>query len=254
MLLGSPGSRAVVRRWPRDRVRWWFCLGGLGGAALVSSSAAAAPVIGVALLSVCTVAGQTGGSLAVDEVGLTSGGRRPITPWRIAGALVAVAALAVGAFGRTHGGASPALYAALAGSGVLVAGQQAVNGRLREATGSASVAGTVSFLGGTAALGCAVGVLAATGAYGGIDWPGEPWLYLGGAGGAIYITLGAATVTVLGVLRLTLASVAGQLAGSVVLDLVVPTGGEHLTRGTLTSVLLTFVAVALVGRTERSRT
>ena len=233
---------------PRSPVRWWYCLGGAGGGALVSASAVAAPVIGVALLSVCTVAGQTAGSLAVDEVGLASGGRRPITRWRVAGSLVALAALAVGAVGHVGGGASPALYVALAIAGVLVAGQQAVNGRLREATNSAPLAATVSFVGGTVLLAAAVGVAALAGTVGHLDWPSAWWLYLGGAGGATYIVLGAATVARLGVLRLTLASVAGQLAGSVVLDVAAPAPGETLAARTVVSVVLTFLAVALAGR------
>lgn len=253
VLACTPSARDVVVRWRFQDVRWWYCIGGLGGAALVSTSAAAAPVIGIALLSVCTVAGQTAGSLAVDEVGLSSAGRRPITRWRVVGALIAVVAMAFGAIGRTAGGASPALYVALAGAGVLVAGQQAVNGRLRDATGSAPVAATVSFLGGTLVLGLAVVVLALTGALPTPDWPSEWWLYVGGLGGALYITLGAITVRVLGVLTLTLASVAGQLAGSVVLDLVTPTGNEKLTATTTVSVLLTFVAVVVAARADRSR-
>lgn len=232
-------------------VRWWYCVGGAGGGALVAASAVAAPVIGVALLSVCTVAGQTAGSLAVDEVGLASGGRRPITRWRVTGSVVALAALAVGAIGHLNGGASPALYAALAGAGVLVAGQQAVNGRLREATGSAPLAATVSFAGGTLLLALAVGVAAIAGQIGDLDWPSVWWLYLGGAGGAAYIILGAMTVGRLGVLRLTLASVAGQLAGSVVLDVVAPAPGESLAARTVLSVVLTFLAVALAGRAPR---
>lgn len=52
---------------------------------------------------------------------------------------------------------------------------------------------------------------------------------------------------VLGVLRLSLASIAGQLAGGVVIDVVTPTG-EGLEPLTVVAVLLTFVAVALAGR------
>ena len=57
----------------------WHFLGGLGGAALVLVSAAAAPEVGVALLTVALVCGSTGGSLPVDAAGLGPAGRRPIT-------------------------------------------------------------------------------------------------------------------------------------------------------------------------------
>ena len=247
IVLATRDARRVWTAWPRARVRWWYCLGGIGGASLVSVSAAAVPLVGVALLSVCTVAGQTAGSLVVDEVGLASGGRRPLSGNRIAGAGLAVVALAIGAIGHVRGGVSPALYVSIALAGVLVAGQQAVNGRLREATGQASIAAAVSFLGGTFVLAVATGVLAVLGRYPALSWPHELWLYTGGIGGALYITLGAATVARLGVLGLTLASVAGQLLGSVVLDLTVPAAGEHLTTSTVIGVVVTFIAAAVAG-------
>jgi transporter family-2 protein len=247
-LLASPRARRGVRRWRRADVKWWYCIGGLGGASLVGASAAAVPVIGVALLSVCVVAGQTAGSLAVDEVGLAPGGRRPISLFRIVGSLLAVGALFLGAAGEIGGRAEPALFAAVAAAGFLVAGQQAVNGRLRLATGDARVAAAVSFVGGTVALAVVTGVLALNGRYAdGLPWPDDPVLYLGGLGGAVYIVLGAATVTRLGVLRLSLASVAGQLLGSVLLDVVVPAPGEELHLSTVAAVVLTLVAVAVAG-------
>jgi transporter family-2 protein len=249
LLITRRGSRGSLRS-PTARIRWWFCIGGLGGAALVSASAAAAPVMGVALLSVCTVAGQTTGSLAVDEAGFAPSGRQPVTGGRMAGALLAIIAMVIGAAGQRHGTAAPGLYLALGGAGVLVAGQQAVNGRLSQATGSPTLAAAVSFAGGTIALGLSAAVLALTSAYAGLEWPSAPWLYVGGLGGAIYIALGAATVARLGVLRLTLASVAGQLAGSMLLDVVAP-AGEGLSATTVLSVCLTFGAVALVGRLPR---
>jgi transporter family-2 protein len=254
LMFATPAARGVLRAWPRERVRWWFCVGGIGGAALVSVSAAAVPLVGVALLSVCTVAGQTAGSLAVDEVGLASGGRRPLSANRLVGAALAVVALAIAAIGHSHhtGSDLVGLYVAITAAGVLVAGQQAVNGRLRDATGQASIAATVSFVGGTVILGLATAVVAISGAYLGVSWPTTWWYYLGGLGGALYITLGAATVSRLGVLRLTLASIAGQLLGSVLLDLTVPAHGERLTAATVVGVVLTFVATVVAARRPRS--
>jgi transporter family-2 protein len=226
-------------------VRWWFFLGGIGGAALVSVSAAAVPIVGVALLSVCTVAGQTAGSLVVDEVGLGPGGKRPINGMRLLGAIVAVAALLLSTVGRAHGDFTFGLVLAITIAGFLVAGQQAVNGRLAVATGEARIAACASFVGGTLLLAALTGVYALAGRLSDLHWPGDPELYLGGIGGAIYITLGALTVAHLGVLRLTLASVAGQLLGSVLLDVFAPAPGESLATTTVFGVLLTFVAVIL---------
>jgi transporter family-2 protein len=55
----------------------------------------------------------------------------------------------------------------------------------------------------------------------------------------------AGTVQRLGILRSGLASVAGLLAGALVLDLVAPTPGGGLTLGIIVGVVLAFVAVAV---------
>ena len=225
------------------RPKAWECVGGLGGAALVASSAAAVPAVGVALLAVMIVAGQTGGALVVDRIGFGPGGRRPLTPQRAAGAALAVAGLALASVGAPRGELTAALLLAVVGAGALVAGQQAVNGRLREHTGSALIAALISFLGGTAALLGAWLALAATHSIDGLPWPHGLWMYLGGIGGAVYITLSAATIKRLGVLQFSLASIGGQLIGGVILDLTAPTG--HLRPGAVAAVAMTVIAVGL---------
>jgi transporter family-2 protein len=247
VLLLSKRARRALTQLPLhlSELRWWYFLGGVGGASLVGVSAAAVPIIGVALLSVCTVAGQTAGSLVVDEVGIAPGGKRPITAQRLLGATIAVVALLIATAGHGNGSFSPALVVAITIAGFLVAGQQAVNGQLAVVTGEARIAAAVSFLGGTLLLAVLTGVFAALGRLHDLHWPSELWFYLGGVGGAIYILLGAAMVARLGVLALTLASVAGQLLGSVLLDLFAPAPGEGLTVTTVVGVLLIFVAVAI---------
>ena len=225
------------------RPQWWECIGGLGGAALVASSAAAVPLVGVALLSVMVVAGQTTGALVVDRVGLGPGGKHHLSASRVAGAFIAILGLGAATVGAPKGALTIWLVLAVVGSGVLVAAQQAVNGRLREHTGQAVVAALISFLGGTAVLLLGWAVLAILGAIHGLPWPGEFWLYLGGFGGAIYIALSAATVKRLGVLQFSLASIGGQLAGGVILDLATPAG--HVRKGAMLAVLLTVLAVAI---------
>lgn len=227
----------------RGRPRLWECIGGLGGASLVASSAAAVPAVGVALLAVMIVAGQTSGALVVDRIGFGPGGYRPLTPARALGAALAVAGLALAAIGAPRGQLTIPLLFAVVGSGFLVAAQQAVNGRLREHTGSALIAALISFAGGTLVLLLAWAGMVAAGSVHGLPWPHNPWLYLGGIGGAIYITMSAATIKRLGVLQFSLASIGGQLLGGVVLDLTAPTG--HLRPGAIAAVILTIVAVAI---------
>ena len=87
-------------------------------------------------------------------------------------------------------------------------------------------------------------------AAGGLDGaaPGNPLLYVGGLCGAFVVVSGAAAVQTLGVLRLGLATVAGQMAGALAIDLIAPAPGEAVTVTTVIGVILTFVAVLISGR------
>lgn len=235
--------RSAVRQLLREPGRPWWWLGGLAGAAVVASTAEGVPQIGVALVSVCIVAGTAVGGLAVDELGLGPGGRQPLSTTRIAGATLAVGAVALGGIGDRHAAVRPLLFAALFLAGAASAWQQAANGQLRRTT-SVPVASLVSFTGGTLAL---LAVAALRGDLGVGDWPDEWWLYIGGGLGAVYIALAAASVSRLGVLRLSLATVAGQLLGAVFLDVWWPAPGTRLHTTTVIGALLTFVAVSVAG-------
>lgn len=249
--LASPRARRALRPpWP-ESVRWWFLLGGLGGATLVAVSAAAVPLLGVALLGVGIVAGQTAGGLLVDRFGIGPGGRRPVTAPRLVGALLAVVAVGLGAVGTRAGEGSPLMLLLVAFAGFLVAGQVAVNGRLAGAVGDFRVASLVSFVGGTAILALLAGAIAVAGVMPPLNFPPFSVLWLGGLGGAIYITLSAAIVHRLGVLRLTLAVVAGQLLAGVAFDALAPVPGQGLTVAAVVGTLLTFAAVTVAGRGTR---
>ena len=241
-------SAAVVSgRWRRAALlrtgtRWWWWLGGLAGASLVASSAVAVPEVGVALTSVAIVAGATTGSLVVDRLGLSPRGHQPLTAPRLIGSSLAVFGLVVGSVGRS-GEVRPLLLAVVGAAGFATALQQAANGHLHRHSGEALVAASVSFLVGTFAL--LLAVVVSSPSIG--SWPANPGLYLGGLGGAAYIALGALSVGRLGVLRLTLGTVAGQLAFGVVLDAVVPVGGG-LTLSSVLAAACTLVAVVVASR------
>ena len=110
-------------------LKWWYVVGGLGGALLVSCAAIAAPKIGVTPLIVAIVCGQTAGSLLADGAGLSPAGRAGATPLRIAGVVLAIAAVGISAFGaRAHLDLALLAFAVVAGVGVAL--QQAANGQL----------------------------------------------------------------------------------------------------------------------------
>jgi transporter family-2 protein len=232
-------------------VPWWTLLGGVGGASLVAAGAYAAPRIGVALLTVAIVAGQTTGGLLVDQVGLGPGGRHAVTASRLAGAALCLAAVLLSVAGKGAGSAHPLLLVVVVGSGLLIAVQQALNGRLRAHTGNAAVATLVNFVVGTLAL---VLAYAAFSGHQVDHWPGpgQWWLYSGGALGATFVAVAAMVVRALGVLRLGLATVAGQLVGAIVLDTVAPAAAHGVAIATVVGAALTFVAVGITGRSSRS--
>jgi bacterial/archaeal transporter family-2 protein len=248
VVLSRPHARRAVAA--LREVPWWTRLGGLGGATLVAVGAFATPKIGVALLTVGLVAGQTGGGLLVDRLGLAPGGAHLLTLPRVAGAVLGLVAVALGSLGRDAREADALLLVLVVAAGFLIALQQALNGRVRRTTGSAAVATLLNFVVGTAALG--LGVLLAAGLRGGLpdgDWPGAAqwYLYLGGPIGALFVGVAAVVVRRLGVLRLGLAVVAGQLLGALVVDLVLPATAGGIAVPTVVGAALTLLAVGISG-------
>jgi bacterial/archaeal transporter family-2 protein len=238
-----PRARARLRAVARPPA--WHFLGGLGGAALVLVSAAAAPEVGVALLTVALFCGSTGGSLPVDAAGIGPAGRRPITAYRVAGVLLAIGATVISALGA-RGDLQPLLLTLALCAGVLMAVQAAANGQLARETGEPFVASLVNTSVGLAALATVALVALATVS---LDVPpANPLLYAGGLLGGFVVVVTATAVQTLGVLRVGLATVAGQTSGALVIDLIAPAPGEAVTAGTVIGVVLTMAAVAISGR------
>lgn len=248
VVLSRPTARAALQR--VGRVPWYQRLGGLGGASLVAVGAAAAPEIGVALLTIGLVAGQTGGGLAVDRAGLAPGGSHALSAPRVLGAVLCLVAVGISVLGEGARSASPLLLVLVVAAGFLVSVQQAFNGQIRRTTGDAGVATLVNFVVGTVALTAGLLLHAALAGLDVGQWPGpDRWyLYVGGPLGAAFVAVAAVVVRRLGVLRLGLAITAGQLLGALLLDLLLPVGGRDVELLTVVGVLLTLVAVWVSGR------
>jgi transporter family-2 protein len=232
-----------LRRLPE--VRPWYLLGGVGGAMLVTAGALGAPVLGVALLSVALVCGQTSGSLFADRLGLSPAGRHDATPARIAGAALAIAAVAVSAFGARHEVHVLLLLFAVA-AGVALALQQAANGHLARTTDEPLFACIVNFVVGIALLTVAAAIV--TGLSPPHGWSGSPLLYGGGVLGAGIAMSLVLVVSRLGVLRLMLAVTAGQAAGGLAIDLIAPAHARSVTALTVAGVAMAFAAVLVTAR------
>lgn len=214
-------------------LRPWQLLGGIFGAGFVASQGLTVAALGVTAFTVAVVAGQLLSSLVVDRLGLAPSGRTPITAMRMAGAVLAVTAVLLAGSGGTEPGAftamaalsevpAPLLIVLPAVAGIGLAWQQAVNGQIGAAGGPVA-ATLINFTVGLGALlATEIVVLAYVGRPARL--PTEPWLYLGGPIGVVFIAAGVLVVRWIGVLLLGLTSVAGQLLASVLLDWALPTG------------------------------
>jgi transporter family-2 protein len=240
---GRRGLAALRTALAQGSLRPWQCLGGVCGAFLVATQGLTIGTLGVAVFTVAVVAGQSASSLLVDRAGIGPTGRQAVTPNRLVGAALTVLAvlLAVGDRLGDPGALALALLPMLAGVGI--AWQQAVNGQVRGASGSALSATLVNFTVGTAALLVTLAIDVVVRGRPGGSFPTEPWLYLGGPIGIVFIALAAAIVRFTGVLLLGLATIAGQIVGAVLLDLVLPTAASHPGLTTLLGAALTMVAV-----------
>ncbi|KDA05939.1 hypothetical protein DC31_11720 [Microbacterium sp. CH12i] len=223
--LALPSARAgAVRLWRGIRSRTiptWMLLGGTCGALTVSTQGVTAGVLGVSLFTVGVVAGQTVHGLVLDRIGFGPAGVVAVTPGRVLGGTFALAAVAISLSGDVLQTTPLWLLLLPFAAGVGIAWQSATNGRLAQRVQSPMTATLMSFIAGTTVLLVAASI--SVGLRGMPEaLPAEPWLYLGGLLGFVYILLGAAIVAQTGVLLLGLGSVLGQLTTSVVIDLFWP--------------------------------
>jgi transporter family-2 protein len=239
---------SAIRRGDLPRVT---LLAGALGAFLLFSQTYAVPALGVAIYSVLIVASLTGAGLLVDRTGLGPGGPQAVTPHRVAGAGMAVAAALVAAWPDLSAGAlavGAVLVVIVAGAGG--ATQSAMLGRLGVASGHPLAAIWINFVGATLALAGAVAVSSARGAM----WEVPPlsWLWLGGPLGLLVVGTIVVAVPRAGVLVVTLAMTAGQLLGSLAWDAMAPVAGRALDAWSVAGATLLMGAVVLASRRDRT--
>ncbi|WP_245579822.1 DMT family transporter [Brevibacterium album] len=238
------GSLAAALRC--GRLRWWMLLGGLGGVGVVIAQAFTVPLIGVSVFTTAFVGGQLAGALLVDSTALPPGGRTPATPGRVLGTLIAMAGVVTASWGGSA--ESFPVWAPFVpfASGALTTVQQALNGRVKLVAASAVTATTVNFAVGGAFLLVCSGLAWAAGAPPAAlpQLPAEAWMLAGGAIGVVFIGVTTTTVQRLGVLLLSLTSLFGNLAGSLVLDLTFP-GSPPVTPATGIGMAVVLAGVVL---------
>jgi bacterial/archaeal transporter family-2 protein len=231
-----------------------YVVAGAIGALFVFAQSFTVGILGVALFTVATVTGQTVSGLLVDRLGIGPAGKKSVTGIRIIGCVLTIAAVAWAVSprfsgaeaGGSDGGPASLLLPILlpVAAGFLMSFQQAMNGTATVHYGTPIAATLVNFVAGCTVLWAALAVkLAVAGPANPL--PSEWWYYLGGPMGCVFIGLGALLVRSLGVLVTGLGMIAGQLLGSLALDLTLPTPGTVVAPATVLGTLLTLAAIIL---------
>ena len=238
----------------RKEIPVWTLFAGMLGGGFVAVQTQIVPIIGVAIYSVASIAGQTAASLIVDRIGLTGGGKKQITVRRVAAAGVTVLAVLVSVLDRMEA-QNLSLFAVIFGgfAGAIVGVQRALNGQINESTHQSFATSWLNFIMGTTFLFLflAIGVLINRAEI--VALPSGPWwMYMGGTIGVIYIAFTSTIVQYLGVLTFTLISVGGQLVGSLLIDLYSPTEGVQISAYLITGIFMTYLGV-IAGGVSSSR-
>ena len=243
---GIRNLRGAISR--KEIARWKLLAGALGGS-FVAIQTQIVPLIGVAIYSVASIAGQTAMSLVVDRIGLTGGGKKLISPRRVIAAVLTVLAVLVSVWDRIDAN-NLSMIAVTAGcvAGAVVGVQRALNGQINEHSHQSFTTSLLNFITGTTFLVILILVGVAVGRNELSPLPAGPWwIYTGGVIGVIYIAFTSTIVQHLGVLTFTLFSVGGQLVGSLIIDLVSPTEGVSVSVYLVTGIVMTYAGVVAGG-------
>ncbi len=253
---GRHGLRRLVRHLRSGRVSWWFLLAGLLGAVFVFSQTLTADTLGVSVLLLAVVVGQSLGGLAVDRWGIGPGGVRSVTGRRVLGTALVVAAVLLAVSPRlapAAGGVTALVLLPLL-AGTLMPLQTAMNGRIGAAAGTPVTPVLTNFLAAAVGLGAATAVHRAVAAPPPWTWAGPPWLWAGGLLGAVAVGASAVLARSIGVLQTSLGLVTGMLMGGLVVDLLVPAPGAVVAPLTVAGTVLTLAGLAVVSWPEQVRT
>ena len=243
---GIVNLRSAVKN--KEIARWKLFAGALGGS-FVAIQTQIVPLIGVAIYSVASIAGQTAMSLIVDRIGLTGGGKKLISPRRVLAAVLTVIAVLVSVWDRIDAN-NLSMFAVTAGgiAGAIVGVQRALNGQINEYSHQSFTTSLLNFITGTSFLMVLIAIGLIIGRNELSPLPSNPWwIYTGGVIGVIYIAFTSTIVQHLGVLTFTLFSVGGQLVGSLVIDLVSPTKGVSVSAYLVTGIVMTYAGVIAGG-------
>jgi transporter family-2 protein len=220
----------------------WQLLGGVSGAIYIATASSTVSIIGTGLFTVVLVASQNLSGIIVDKIGFSSGKKRKITSKRVFAVIIGIVAvfLSVSEFeGKILW--LPILAVVVAGYAATV--QFALNGRVTKIANS-QISAFINFPISMATVTLTLLVMSLFGKTWN-NWPNQWWLYSAGILGAVVVYLAAATIRTLGVLLFGLASVAGQLITSIILDVLLPNANINVGWALITGAGLMLLAVYL---------
>ncbi len=248
------GLKRVFAAYRAKEVKIWEFFGGFGGGFFLAIQSIAVPQVGVAIFTIGTIGGQTVTSLVVDKIGISPSGKKHITVPRVVGAAVTLIAVTIAVWPELNGKNLkflPIILSILVG--VVVAFQQALNARINVISTRPLATAWFNFTVGT----CVLLIVFAINLLGGghlSHLPSNPWLYLGGPLGLIFIAGSAYVVKSLGVLNFIIFSVTGQLIGALLLDWLAPATKGGLSSYLVFGTLMTLVSIAASQLYERKTT
>lgn len=247
IVLARARTRAAFFRLPGQLVRGeiprWNFFAGLCGAVIVLSEGVTVGFLGVAIFQTSLISGMVISGVVCDRLGIGVPFKQAMSAPRIAGAILAICATVLVVSPNWSAPHMIALAIMPFVGGLLAGWQPAGNSEIGLLSGSMFISITWNFLIGFVALGLVYVVrMAASGAH--FALPGTWWMYFGGPLGLLSIALMALLVRGLGLL-LGLASTAGQLIGSLLLEVVAPAAGSSLHLVTVLGALVALAAAAI---------
>lgn len=242
-------------------LRWWYLPTGLLGAYAVFGQAITVDVVGVVIYSLVFIMGQMVSSAWLDARGATAAGRQPLGPARLAGVLLALAGVLVAVVPRLDGAAALALLVlpllVVLSGGLLQSVQMAFNGITARHLGRPEPLALFNYAFGSAGLLLVCLPELAAGGLARLPLaPGDWWYYTGGVLGSVVVIAGAMLTRTIGSLLFALGLVAGQLLGSLGVDLLWPAAGARTGWATAAGCAVTVLALVLAsvpGLRRRSR-
>jgi bacterial/archaeal transporter family-2 protein len=247
---GLSTVRAAIRA---GEIPWWHTAGGIAGALFVLSQGLVVGLLGIALFTVASVAGQTISALVIDARGVGKIPPKAITVTRIVGAALALVAVLIAVLPQVSGQAHVWVVVFPFAVGLLNSLQQALNGQVKTLAASATTATFFNFVFGTTVL---VVIVAVNLSIAGLPhgFPTNPLVYAGGVLGVLFIAGSAFVIPIVGVLLQSLAAVSGQLLMALLLDYIAPTSDAGVAVATVVGTGLTLVAVVVASvRVPRRR-